>query len=105
MNDCDAIVIGSGSGGLTAALALARAGRRVVVFEQHSRPGGYSQSFELEGFRFSPGIHYVGALGPGGNLRRIYEGLGVANDLEFFELDPDGYDRVIIGTRRRGSTA
>ena len=65
MPDYDAIVIGSGSGGLTAALALARAGRRVAVFEQHTLPGGYSQSFELEGFQFSPGIHYMGQLGPG----------------------------------------
>ena len=100
MNDCDAIVIGSGAGGLTAALALARAGRRVIVFEQHYLPGGYSQSFVLNGFRFSPGVHYVGALGPQGTLRRIYEGLGVANDLIFFELNPDGYDRAVIGDQR-----
>lgn len=100
MADYDAIVIGSGSGGLSAALALARAGKRVIVLEQHYLIGGYSQSFELKGFRFSPGIHYVGALGPGGSLRRIYEGLGVANDLEFFELNPDGYDRVVIGDQR-----
>lgn len=101
MKDCDAIVIGSGSGGLIAALALARAGRRVVVFERHYLPGGYSQSFSLEGFTFSPGIHYVGHLGSGGGaLRRIYEGLGVANDLVFLELDPDGYDRVFVGDRR-----
>ena len=65
VSDCDAIVIGSGSGGLTAALALARAGQRVCVFEQHTLPGGYSQSFSLEGFSFSPGIHYFGQLGPG----------------------------------------
>jgi len=100
MHDCDAIVIGSGAGGLTAALALARAGRRVIVFEQHYLPGGYSQSFVLHGFRFSPGVHYVGALGPGGGLRHIYEGLGVANDLVFLELNPDGYDHVIVGGER-----
>lgn len=100
MEDYDAIVIGSGSGGLIAALALARAGRRVIVFERHHLPGGYSQSFSLEGFTFSPGIHYIGHLGPGGTLRRIYEGLGVANDLVFLELDPDGYDRVLVGDRQ-----
>lgn len=100
VHDYDAIVIGSGAGGLTAALALARAGRRVVVFEQHELPGGYSQSFTLRGFRFSPGVHYVGALGPGGGLRRIYEGLGVADALVFLELNPEGYDHVIVGTER-----
>jgi phytoene dehydrogenase-like protein len=100
MNDVDAIVIGSGSGGLTAALALARAGKRVAVFEQHYLPGGYSQSFTLHGYRFSPGIHYIGQLGPGESLRRIYEGLGIANDLEFFEINPDGYDHTVIGDER-----
>jgi phytoene dehydrogenase-like protein len=100
MSDCDAIVIGSGAGGLTAALALARAGRRVVVFEQHYLPGGYSQSFVLNGYRFSPGVHYVGALGPDGSLRHIYEGLGVADDIVFLELNPDGYDRAVVGDQR-----
>lgn len=100
MPDYDAVVIGSGSGGLTAAVALANAGRRVAVFEQHYLPGGYSQSFTLAGYRFSPGIHYIGQLGPGQRLRQIYEGLGVADDLEFFEINPDGYDHAIVGQER-----
>ncbi|PRQ09371.1 phytoene desaturase family protein [Enhygromyxa salina] len=100
MSDFDAIVIGSGTGGMTAAAALARAGKRVVVFEQHYLIGGYSQTFPLEGFRFSPGVHYVGDLGPGGGLRRMYEGLGLGGDLGFFELNPDGFEHIVIGDER-----
>jgi all-trans-retinol 13,14-reductase len=96
----DTIVIGSGSGGLTAAVALARAGQRVLVLEQHYLPGGWCQSFSLEGYRFSPGVHYLGGLGPGGALRRLYEGLGLADDLEFCEMRPDGFDHFVIEGER-----
>ena len=90
--DVDSIVIGSGAGGLTAALALARGGGRVLVLEQHYLPGGWCHSFPLGGYQFNTGVHYVGTLGPGGGLRRIYEGLGVTDELVFCELNPDGYD-------------
>jgi all-trans-retinol 13,14-reductase len=94
--DCDAVVVGSGAGGLAAALALARCGLSVQVLEQHYLPGGWCHSFMLDGYRFSPGVHYLGNLGEQGRLRKIYEGLGIAGDLVFLELNPDGYDHILI---------
>ncbi|MCK6540502.1 MAG: NAD(P)/FAD-dependent oxidoreductase, partial [Anaerolineales bacterium] len=100
MTDYDVIVIGSGAGGLTAAVALARAGKKVLVLEQHDRPGGWTHSFTLNGYRFSPGVHYIGDLQEGGGLRRIYDGLDVSQDLAFVELNPDGYDHIVVGEKQ-----
>jgi all-trans-retinol 13,14-reductase len=97
MHDVDAVVIGSGAGGLAAALALQQAGQKTLVLEQHYAPGGWCHSFTLEGHRFSPGVHYIGELQPGGRMRAIYEGLGVSGDIQFCELDPDGFDKVRVG--------
>lgn len=97
MFDADTIVIGSGAGGLTAALALARAGERVLVLEQHSSPGGLCHSFQRGIHRFSPGVHYIGQLGPDESLRKIYEGLDVADDMAFYEMNPHGFEHIRIG--------
>ena len=98
--DYDVIVIGSGAGGLAAAVPLAQGGKRVLVCEQHEVPGGWTHSFTIGGYRFSPGVHYIGSLGEGESMRQIYEGLGVSGDLTFLELNPDGYDHIFIGEQR-----
>jgi phytoene dehydrogenase-like protein len=95
--DYDVIIIGSGAGGLSAAVPLAQAGKRVLVCEQHEVPGGWTHSFTVGGYRFSPGVHYIGGLGEGESLRNVYEGLGVSGDLTFLELNPDGFDHIVIG--------
>lgn len=59
-----AIVLGSGIGGLAAAAALARRGRRVLVLEQHRVPGGLTQTFRRGSWTFATGVHYIGGVGP-----------------------------------------
>ncbi|MGW2369719.1 phytoene desaturase family protein [Streptomyces sp. NPDC001667] len=58
----DAIVIGSGPGGLTTAVCLAKQGRAVAVFEQHYTAGGYTHAYRRRGWEWDIGIHYVGQL-------------------------------------------
>lgn len=100
MQQFDTIVIGSGMGGLTTALCLARAGQKVLVLEQHYVPGGWCHSFYLNGYRFSPGVHYIGMLEKGGSTRNLYESLGIANDLVFFKMNPNAYEHCWIGNEK-----
>ena len=58
----DAIVIGSGMGGMTAAALLAKLGRRVLVLEQHYVPGGYTHTFRRKGYVWDVGVHAVGEV-------------------------------------------
>lgn len=53
----DAVVIGAGNGGLTAAARLAKEGKRVALLEQHNMPGGFATSFVRGRFEFEPSLH------------------------------------------------
>lgn len=59
----DVIVIGSGIGGLAAAAALAKSGRRVLVVEQHFVLGGLTQTFSRPPYEFATGVHYLAGVG------------------------------------------
>jgi len=100
MSDFDSIIIGSGAGGLSTALCLARAGQKVAVIEQHYVPGGWCHSFYINGHRFSPGVHYIGLLDKDQSTNNLYKGLGIANDLVFFRMNPEAYEHCWIGKER-----
>lgn len=51
----DAVVIGSGIGGLASAVILAKAGKRVLVLEQHNKAGGCCHTFGKNGLEFDTG--------------------------------------------------
>ncbi len=96
----DAIIVGSGVGGLSAAICLSRAGQKVLVLEQHDVPGGWCHSFYLNGHRFTPGVHYVGLLEKGQSTAQLYEGLEIADDLTFFRMNSAAYEHAHIGEER-----
>ena len=62
--DWDAIVVGSGLGGLTCAAMLGKGGKRVLVLERHDKVGGYAHQFMRKAgpdttYRFDVALHLV----------------------------------------------
>ena len=52
----DAIIIGSGIGGLVTASQLAAKGAQVLVLEKYIIPGGSGGSFKRKGYTFDEGL-------------------------------------------------
>lgn len=93
----DAIVVGSGMGGLTTAAYLATNGLRTLVLEKHYVAGGNSHVFRRkQKFEFDVGVHYLGDCGPGGLIPSILGGVGLDGKIEFLEMDPDGFDTLMF---------
>jgi all-trans-retinol 13,14-reductase len=92
----DAIVIGSGIGGMCAAALLAKFGKkRVLVLERHYAVGGFTHVFHRPGYEWDVGVHYLGDLQPGGVLRSVFDVIS-DGQLEWADMGPV-YDRVVIG--------
>jgi all-trans-retinol 13,14-reductase len=87
----DAIVIGSGMGGLTfASLYAQMAHKRVLILERHYVAGGFTHAFERKGFSWDVGLHYVGAMAPGSPSRALMD--FVTGGEVSWEALPDCYD-------------
>ncbi|MGJ3247012.1 MAG: phytoene desaturase family protein [Elainellaceae cyanobacterium] len=92
MQDADAIVIGSGIGGLVAASLLARYGWQVMVCESHAIPGGAAHSFSRQGFEFDSGPSFYCGLSDANSLnplRQVFDAL--EEPVDAVRYDPLGH--------------
>ena len=77
--DFDAIIIGSGIGGLITGAYLAEEGVRVLICEQHQQPGGCFTSFKRKGYTFDGGIQ---GCEDGGVFLQLFRKFGLLDRLE-----------------------
>ena len=93
----DAVIIGSGLGGLECAHILSKAGMSVLLLERGTQAGGCLQSYRRHGLAFDTGFHYVGGLDKGQSLHSAFRHLGLLR-LPWQRLD-NHFDRVTIGNQ------
>lgn len=92
------VIIGAGLGGLQCGYILAKNGFDVTVLEQERVVGGCLQSFARRGTLFDTGFHYVGALGEGEALNRLFTYFDLMS-LPWKKLDADCFDEIVIGDK------
>jgi all-trans-retinol 13,14-reductase len=95
----DAIVIGSGIGGLAAGALLAKhAGLKVLVLERHYTAGGFTHVFRRPGYEWDVGVHYIGGVtSPSSDARAAFD--HVTEGRLRWNPMPEVYDRVRIADR------
>lgn len=88
----DIIIIGSGIGGLCAGSLLAQTEKkRVLILERHFQVGGFTHSFRRKRkYEWDVGVHYIGAVDEGEQLRRVYDKI-TGGKLKWHRM-PDPYD-------------
>jgi phytoene dehydrogenase-like protein len=68
----------------------------VLLLEAMSSFGGYLNPFQRRGYTFDTGLHYLAMLAEGETFYRILDELGIRSAVDFVELDPDGFDRLVF---------
>jgi phytoene dehydrogenase-like protein len=86
----DCIIIGAGLGGLTAGAKLAKEGKKILVLEQHDRPGGCATTFKRRDFTMEVGLHEMDGLHPRDTKNKVFADLGISEKVEFLPV-PEFY--------------
>ncbi len=80
-------IIGGGLGGLFCGAILAKEGIEVTVVEKNATIGGGLQSFTRFGTWFDTGMHVIGGMREGGNIRRVCNYLGILDKISIMDVD------------------
>ena len=109
MSRYDAIIIGSGNGGLSCGLTLAMAGKKVALFERHNIPGGCGTSFCRGRFEFEVALHQLNGIGTKENpgpVRKLFRKWNIEDKIDWIPIDtlfkvnlPDGRGLAIPADR------
>lgn len=92
------VIVGSGLGGLSCGVILAKNGYDVTVLEQGIQVGGCLQCFTRKGTKFETGMHFIGSASKEQTLQRLLRYLEV--ELKLSQLDPAGYEVISLNGKR-----
>jgi all-trans-retinol 13,14-reductase len=113
----DAIVVGSGLGGLTAGALAAVGGHRVLLLEKNPSLGGSASVYRVGDLTIEASLHELDGFDPIDPKRAVLEGLGILGSLDLVEVGdlyevrspllgepfvmPVGLDAALEATTRR----
>jgi phytoene dehydrogenase-like protein len=113
----DAIVVGSGLGGLSAGALYARAGHRVLVLERNAHFGGAATVYRHGSLAIEASLHEIDGLDAEDPKGPILRALGLDRDIPFIDVGdlhevrspllgepfvlPHGYDTAVAATKQR----
>ncbi len=80
------VVIGGGLAGLTAAATLTKFGKKVLLLEQHHKPGGCATTFKRGDFIIEVGLHEMCGLDKNGSLLNLFDMLDINQNVEFLRV-------------------
>ncbi len=80
------IIIGGGLAGLTAGATLAKFGKKVLLLEQHHKPGGCATTFKRGNFIIEVGLHEMCGLNKNGAILDLFDMLNVNQEVEFLQV-------------------